>query len=486
MKLFDQVQDPKPKMGDVVRITTEDDSLEPESKSIDLQVSEFNKHVAAFNSLNVIDEQIASENFNFIDKGNYVLYNEYIKSITSNLNMGYIPVVSQEAVETLPMTVLNHQIALEGFIGDMWNKIKEIFRKIYDSIKEFFKKYFTRLGRLKNKISNLIEVLGETDKDLQKPNLDKVPGGLATKYPFKGDIDSGVISEVYNNLAILINSFDEINAKAEAFANKDILEKDFVAKIIKLKNEIGDANNKIGQNKEEQDKLGSVKKHLPFTEDKAKNKELNNENKSLEKEAQSKANEVENKKDDIKGIVDKESDIDLDDKKSEEAKKEFLAFLKTLENALSKVKGKPMIKGKIIKEVKVSEDSGIELEMDDDKETPNSVRLDDKASLIRILKIVLEGINQSEKLTTVYGKINDKIMDNMNAVDKLINDLNKIPEGSLGKYQKLLNNKVKVRLNLAKTFFNNYNKICKNMLEMMMDTGDGVVEYSVLSLKNFG
>ena len=54
-------------------------------------------------------------------------------------------------------------MALEGFIGDMWNKIKEIFRKIYDSIKEFFKKYFTRLGRLKNKISNLIEVLGEEE-----------------------------------------------------------------------------------------------------------------------------------------------------------------------------------------------------------------------------------------------------------------------------------------------------------------------------------
>ncbi|NTW90406.1 MAG: hypothetical protein HGA35_00385 [Erysipelotrichaceae bacterium] len=74
----------------------------------------------------------------------------------------------------------------------------------------------------------------------------------------------------------------------------------------------------------------------------------------------------------------------------------------------------------------------------------------------------------------------------MNKVDKLISDINKIPEDSLGKYKKLLNNKIKVRLNLAKTFFNNYNKICKNMLEMSMDTGDGVVEYSVLSLKNFG
>lgn len=486
MKLFDQVRDPKPKLGDVVRITTEDDSNETESVSIDEQVAEFNNHVKAFNSLNVIDEQIASENYNFIDKGNYVLYNEYIKSITSNLNMKTVPIISQEALDTLPTTALNHHVALEGFIGDMWNKIKEIFRKIYDSIKEFFTKYFTRLGRLKNKISNLIEVLSETDKDIQKPYIDKVPGSLAAKYPVKGQIDSSVVAEVYNNLAILINSFDEINSKAETFASKDILEKDFVAKILKLKNEINDTNAKLGQNKEAQDGLGSIKKHIPGTDDNSKNKELNKDNKSLEKDAMDKSNQLDNKKDEIGKITAGESDLDIDDKKSEEAKKEFMAFLKTLEDVLGKVKGKPLIKGKIIKEIKISEDSGIELEIEDNKETPDGVRLDDKDSLIKLLKIILEGIEQSEKLATVYGKINDKIMDNMNAVDKLINDLNKIPDESLGKYKKLLNNKVKVRLNMAKTFFNNYNKICKNVLEMMMDTGDGCVEYSVLSLKNFG
>jgi hypothetical protein len=174
MKLFDQVKEPKPKMGDVVQYATEDETTDIESASIDQQVAEFNNHVKAFNSLNVIDEQIANENYNFIDKGNYILYNEYIKSVTSNLNMKYVPVISQETINTLPTTALNHHIALEGFIGDMWNKIKEIFSKIYNTIKEFFKKYFTRLGRVKNKIANLIEVIGETNKDIAKSRLDKV------------------------------------------------------------------------------------------------------------------------------------------------------------------------------------------------------------------------------------------------------------------------------------------------------------------------
>ena len=176
----------------------------------------------------------------------------------------------------------------------------------------------------------------------------------------------------------------------------------------------------------------------------------------------------------------------MDDKKGEEAQREFASFVRSLADVLNKVKGKPLVKGKVITEVKVDETTGIEIKTDENKESPNGVVLEDKATLIKLLKSVLAGIENAEKLSTIYGKINDKIMENLNKVDKLINDINKIPEENFGKYKKLLNNKVKVRLNLAKTFFNNYNKICKNVLEMTMDCADGVVDYSVLSLKHFG
>lgn len=485
MKLFDQVKEPKPNLGDIVRVTTEDDSLEIESRSIDLQIAEFNKHVIAFNSLSIIDEQIANENFNFIDKGNYILYNEYIKSITSNLNMKYIPIISQETVNTLPTTALNHHIALEGFIRDMWNKIKEIFSKIYNSIKEFFKKYFTRLGRIKNKINNLIEVLSETDKDIQKFQLDKVPSGLASKYPVAGDIDFSVISETFSNVTTIMNSLDEINKKAEAFANKDVLDKDFVSNIVKLKDQVKAAGDKISENK------ANKKSYFKLSDTSIKgtydhNKKLKEENKTLEKEIKDSTNKIAEGKETIDNIVNKESDIDLDDKKTEEAKNEFNNFVQSLADILNKVKGKPLAKGKVITEVKVNETTGIEIEIDENKEIPNGVALKDKATLIKLLNSVLDGIENAEKLSTVYGRINDRIMENLNKVDTLINDIDKIPEENFGKYKKLLNNKVKVRLNLAKTFFNNYNKICKNVFEMMMDSADGIIDYSVLSLKHFG
>ena len=486
MKLFDQVKEPKPTIGDVVRITTEDDSGHTESVTIDQQVAEFNNHVKAFNSLVVIDEQIANENYNFIDKGNYVLYNEYIKSITSNLNMKYIPVLSQETVNTLPTTALNHHIALEGFIGDMWKKIKEIFNKIYNAIKEFFKKYFTRLGRLKNKLNNLVEVLGETNKDIQKINLDTVPSGVASKFPFEGNLMSGTIFDILTTTSILVNSLDEINKKAEEFIAKDLVDKNLVANIKKMKDDIAANNNQI-KNNEDSKKAGTFFDKAKFGEEGKYNKNLDNENKSLAQDAKEKASQIEDSRDQIKGITDKETDLDNEDGKAEEAKKQFAAFIRTLEVVLGKAKDKKLAGGKVITKVTASEDSGIEIETDVNKDKPSSIALEDKTTLIKMVKAAIELINKAEKLTEVYGKINDKVMDSINSVDKFISDLDKIGvDPAMLKYNKLLYNKVKVRLNLVKTFFNNYNKVCKNFFELSAEACDGVVDYAVLSLKHFG
>lgn len=485
MKLFDQVKDPKPSLGDVVRITTEDDSTETESATIDQQVDEFNKHVKAFNSLNVIDEQIASENYNFIDKGNYVLYNEYIKSITSNLNMKTVPVISQETVNSLPTTAINHHVALEGFIGDMWKKIKEIFNKIYNSIKEFFKKYFTRLGRLKNKLNNLLEVLSETKTDIKKVNLDQVPSGLASKFPFEGNLMSGTIFDILTTTSLLVSSLDEINKKAEDFISKGIVDKDLVAQTQKLKQEVINTANQISNN-DSSKKDGVLFKNAKFGEEGKYNKNIDNENKSLANSSLQKIKQVEDNEGKIEDVTKNESDLD-NDSKAEEAKKQFVAFIKTLEDVLGKAKNKKLAGGKVITKVTANEDSGIEIETDTNKETPESVSLEDKTTLTKIVKSAIDLISKAEKITDIYGKVNDKVMDSINSVDKLINDLDKVGEDpKLGKYKKVLQNKVKVRLNLVKTFFNNYNKVCKNIFELSAEACDGVVDYSVLSLKHFG
>ena len=173
---------------------------EPDTTKQDMAALE--NHVKAYDSLSVVYDQVAHESFSFIDKGNYVLYNEYIKAVTSNLNVKQPPVVSQEAIQILPTVALNHHLSLEGFIGDMWEKIKGLFRRIYESVKKFFTSIFTRMGRIRSKLENLEKVLSSTDKDLKQLSVDKVPGGLASKYPFSGTLDQKVVTEVYTNVSL--------------------------------------------------------------------------------------------------------------------------------------------------------------------------------------------------------------------------------------------------------------------------------------------
>ena len=478
MKLYSKHDEPKIK----VSIESKTPNLNIE---LDKDIMSLEQHIKAFNSLIIVEEQIASENFNFIDKGNYVLYNEYINTVTRNLGIKNIPVITQESLNTLSTTALNHHIAIEGFISEMWKKIKEIFVKINSSIKEFFKTYFTRLEKLKKKLKNLSEVLVDTDKDLSKTNLDNVPSGLANKFPVNGSIDSKIVIEVLTNTKVLIDSMNEINKKANEFINKDVLDKNFIANINKLKQDIISSNVQIQANSEDK-KEGTIFKEAKFGKDGERNKEIDNTNSSLAADAKEKANQVSQAENKVSNITNKEINLDSDDEKAEEARKDFDEFVKTLVSTLDKVKGKSLIKGKNIKEVSGSKEEGLNIETEDIVNEPSNVILDSKGTLLKIVKDSITLIDNCAKLTEEYGKVNDTVMKKLDDVDKLILDLDKTDDAKLGKYKKLLNTKVKVRLNLVKTFFNNYNKVSKNIFGMALDTADGVVEYTVLSLKHFG
>lgn len=464
MKLYDKYEEP------VIKVAIE--NITPnESKEIDKDIITLEAHIKAYTSLVIVENQIASEDFNFVDKGNYVLYNEYINTVTRNLGVKNIPIVTQEALSTLSGTALNHHVALEGFIADMWKKIKEIFSKIYNSIKEFFNKYFTRLGRIKNKLKNISEVLNEVDKNLGKPSLDIIPGGLSKKYPVSGDIDIGIINEVMANIKVLVDSLNDINGKASDFINKDILDKDFISKINTLKQEIESSYSQIDANNKDAKDTGE---------------NVDNANSSLDSVAKRKTDEMNKEKAVVRNIGNKENNLDSEDIKAAEAKKEFEDFINTLVTSLQKVKGKNLINGKNITNVSGSANESLNIEISDSKDTPSSIKLGTKNELIKTVKQAIIIVDNLEKLAKEYGKINDTVMKKLNDVDKLINDLDKLKDEKLGSYRKLLNNKVKVRLNIVKTFFNNYNKVSKNILGMGLDCGDGVIEYTTLSLKYFG
>lgn len=438
----------------------------------------FEKHIDAYNSLNTVYDQVSTEAFSFVDKGNYVLYNEYITNITKNLGISHAPVISQEAIETLPTVAINHHISLEGFIGDIWSKIMSIFGKISDAVKDFFTKYFTRLGRLKNKLNNVLDVLKETDKDISTLQLDKVPGGLASKFPVNGKINLATVQETFANISALGLILKNINEGATSLAKKDILDKDFVSKIKSLKDIAASSRDKIANN--------NANKGLnPLSQ---KNKELRADNKSLKQTAEDAEKGAKQEEGKVSAVTDDaaNNNIEFDDKEFTAAKKEFDALIGAINLDMGKLKGKHLVGGVVITSVSVSKEGGLALETDVKKETPDQVDLASKSELIKLVENTIKLITEVEGLSKKYGEINDTINKSMQAVDKIIKDIDAIKAESLGKYKSILTNKVKERLNLLKAFFTNYNKICKSLFGMVLDAADGNVEYTVLCLKYFG
>jgi len=449
-----------------------------EEQTIDKYLTSLEKHIDAFNSLSIVFDQIVTEDFSFIDKGNYILYNEYIKNLTRNLGMKHAPVISQEAISILPTVAINHHISLEGFIKDVWEKIKALFNKIINAIKEFFKKHFTRVGRLKKRLKNILEVLKETDKDLSKIVLENVPSGLASKYPVDGEITLKVVEETFNNVSSLGLILKNINDEAIKLANKDILSRDFVSRIRNLKDSIRDNKEKIEEN-------NAKKGWNPLSK---KNRELNKENKSLSSIIKDTEEEVKNYKEKVDEITSDPSNVNIefDDKEFLAAQKEFEGLIEFINTNLSKLKDKRLVGGKVITNITVDKDSGLEVEVDENKGNPSEVHLGNKSNLIRLISETIKLINEVETSSKAYGKVNDTILNNINTVDRIIKDIDAVKMEELGKYRAVLTNKVKERLNLLKKFFTNYNKVCKSLFTMVVDAAEGNCDYAILSMKYFG
>lgn len=479
MKLFSSAEEldlPTPKVE-----TGDSDDVNMEVVDSDIEALE--NHVDAYVSVSNVYEEVSSEAFSFVDKKNYTLFNEYMNVISKNLGIKNVPVVSTEAIAILPTVALNHHIALEGFIGDMWAKVKALFVKIYEGIKAFFKKHFTRLGSLKKKLNNLKEVLTDTDKDLKQLNLENIPSAISSKFPYSGMVDEAVVIKATEISGLAIAALEVTNKEATKLASRDILSKDFVAKVKTLKEQIAANSSKIAENDSKKvGGLGVLKK-----ENRLNNKELNKENESLSAMNKDNKAEVEDAEGTLGNIVNSNIDSTFDDTEYLAAKKEMAAYVKRVEQAFTKLTGKPIPGGKTVKEVKVTGEDGITLEFDTNKDEPSSVSLGAKNGLLKLVTASIQNLETMEKATDNYTKVNDTIMNNLDAVDKLIAELDKVSDNKdYAKYKKVLQNKVKERLKLMQTFFTNYNKVNKTLIGVVADTCDGVVAYAVASLKHFG
>ena len=146
-----------------------------ETISVTHDFNRLSGHVFAYCSVGRVHDSIAQESLSFIDNKNTVLYNEYVNVLATRMGIDAPKSISMESLTSEGQLAANYQISLEGWMKDVWEKIKAVFEKIYNAVKKFYNTYFTRLGRIKKSLENLEQVLGSTTKDMGDPTLENPP-----------------------------------------------------------------------------------------------------------------------------------------------------------------------------------------------------------------------------------------------------------------------------------------------------------------------
>ncbi len=463
-----------------------------EGNGLDEDLCALDETMTAWDSADTVHSSMAAESFDFLNKGNHVLYNEYIKNLCDKV--GIVPAtVSLEDFSTKSDTVITRQFSMEGLIGDLWGKVKAFFKRVYEGIKAFFVRWFTRLGRVKQKLKNIKEVLEDTNKSLKNSLVEKVPGGLARRFPMEGSLSYSEIAAIVKNVISFSDALASVTDDAKFLASWQIIDPDFVEKVKTLRSEAKTARDDSASTRAQAGPVArATNGAFGSDESKAKISESNSlkdlaNNKDADADYQEASIKDANRSGDLGGGIENDDDFT-------KAKADLDDLFKSMEDSFKPLIDKPLVDGKVLKKIEIKRDAGIEIETDSDTtDKPVDLHLTDKSSLLDIINKCLGQLENSDKVNKKYSAINDAIVKNLDAADKLFRTLdgidkvgNSVNQADIKKYRNVIMNRIKPRLNMMKAVFTGYNKVGKNGFDMMVSVSEGVADYSTVCLKNFG
>lgn len=477
-KLFDHTPPSKPSLEQIKAPVGSD---EPYPADEDFQALE--SCVTGYCNASTLYESVANESYTLVDNKNRALFNAYTQLLSERLGVSVpaIPQVSLESLNSNHPVVVNKEIALEGFIGTLWEKIKGFFKKIYEGIKAFFVRHFTRLGKTKKALENMKTLLEKSDKNIKEPAVENYSGPLLKLYAGYGQVNANAIKQAATNVNRFTTSITDINNAAKVFSDKYLVDKGFFSKIKALQEKAKAAS----ELKEGVDAATPGGLSLINKDKRQERSELKKESKSLgEMAASSKAEagKMENKVSEAE-LAEAGSE-DNNNQAAKDAMKNFLTEVKKVMGANLNTK---LIGGVVLKSIDFGEeDLELKIEVGEEPDEATGVYLGARSDLLTVTKQGLDMIKVAEGSTDLFNKINDSVMKNLGTIDSLVADIDKTDPEKFGKYKKLINEQVRERLNLLRKFFSSYNKVGKNVYEYNMQCCEGIVHYCVLSVKHFG
>lgn len=441
------------------------------SKTLDQDLVSLESHTDAYCSVGNISDVIAAESYSFVNTGNVALYNEYVGLLAKTFQIEAPKRVDILAFESDSVMSVNASIALEGWMADIWKKIKATFTSIGDTMKKFATSYFTNLGRVKKGLENLKTVLDKTDKDLSAGAEVELPSALAALMTGHKDISPRTIGEGVKTAKELVEAFDKIAKASKTIIDVGFLTPDFISSINRLKEQALSASESIKNNNANRDgplgKFGKNNKAIT-----AANKKLTD----IQRDAETDAAQAES-------AIDAVGKLDQGEEQNhEEAIKHFKTFADDVIAELTPIINKPLMGGKVIKAVKLTDDNKLEIESGDAEGEPETMSPGSKSDLLNLIKSAQDSIATAEAAVKMISDINDKANKAMDTVDKLVADIDKGDPERYGKFKNVITQSVRTRLKLLQSFYTNYNKIGKNALDISANAGKAVITYATTSL----
>lgn len=423
----------------------------------------------AYSKVLKLSNNIASENYSLITQKNYEFYNDYLKSIAENTGVS-IPLVRKEAFENLNEVFINRSLALEGFISAIWEKIKHVFTVIADKVKEFFKKYFTRMGRLKNRIANVIKVIEGTNKDLDTLTIDKNISKIAKVFP-EDEITLNVLKSYIQNTKAYLDSMNAIQQSITDIVKSDIIPDEYIEELRGLI-----------ENQKAIDAEKSTTEKPMSTADKAALDKIPSDKEVEEKE--------ETKEEDIqvgsaiKNKTDEKEPTEEDDKLY--ISKHVNSFNKAVGDIVKEITNKKIATG-VTAELETNRDIYSIKFTSPVKTKYRSLALGTKQELLDMLGVMQSFIEENDKYSKAYINNLAEFDKSIQKIGRTIVTIDRLEAGNkdLSKHKRFASNVVRPSLIKFKEIFVQYNKIFNHVFEVNATLADGVVEYSVVSLKHF-
>lgn len=424
------------------------------SKGVAIDVEEFlsnmNEYDAIDTAMEARDDLIdikatLLENRDQVNEASVKLYNRSVTTILNNLGVDYHKhQLSVESLTESSIEIHYANISMEGIIQDLWEKIKALFRKIFEGIKKFYNNHIAKSGRVRKGLVKMKDLLESTKNDAKATTAKNVSSSMKRHFKGYSTVDGGSASDFAATALIAVNGVQvPVNKAALAFVDKELPSiEDIKALVDKVK--------KVREDRKDAGGSAVTFSKLKDGED-----------------------------------ADKVESITAGGSRKKDTK-HVKGFGASVLDSLKKLVDKKTPGGSKWTSIEVDNEGSLVLEKEEGEgNDPSSVAISDKKTLLENIKACIVILDAGDINTKGFEKINDAVTKRFDELERAVKAVDKGIEEE-GANKREIQAEFKEHLDSIKVFMKSYNAISKDIFKIIINTCEANLDYAKECIKYYG